>query len=299
MNPGKNQINFLSKQIIALCLSTVIIIMGLVKFFTTSNAIFSIDFTGGIEAQIEFNEKINIEEIKSKLHENSKLEDLSVIQFGKDSEVLIKSKFSGTNNEFQSILLKSFIDNPFKTNRVDLIGPKVGKELQTDALYAVILSLILILLYIGFRFDFYYSIGSIAALVHDVMAVLSILLLFDYEISLHVVAALLTIVGYSLNDTIVVFDRIRENILLYKKKKPLFDIINFSLNKTLSRTLITSITTLLVLFSLYFLGGDSIKLFSFSLIVGVLVGTYSSLFVASPVLYFFESKQSIKKEEEQ
>ncbi len=298
MKPSKNQINFLSKRIIAFCISITIIIIGLLKLLTTNNAIVSIDFTGGIEAQIEFQEKIEIEKIKNKLTDNSILKDLSIIQFGKDSEVLMKSKFSGTNNEFQEILSKSFKDKPFKINRIDLIGPKVGKELQSDAFYAVVLALVLILLYIGFRFDFYYSIGSIAALLHDVLAVLSILLLFNYEISLHVIAALLTIVGYSLNDTIVVFDRIRENILLYKKKNPLFDIINFSLNKTLSRTIITSLTTLLVLLSLYFLGGDSIKLFSFSLIVGVLVGTYSSLFVASPVLYFFESKQSEKQKEE-
>ena len=299
MKVNKYQINFLSKQMVAFCISIIIILMGFFKLFTTNNSIFSIDFTGGIEAQIEFEGEINIEAINNTLLDSNLLEDLSVIEFGKESEILIKSKFTGSNNEFQRILSTLFKDRLFKINRIDLIGPKVGKELQNDAMYAVILSLILILLYIGVRFDFYYSIGSIAALIHDVMAVLSILLLFNYEISLHVIAALLTIVGYSLNDTIVVFDRIRENILLYKKKSPLFEIINFSLNKTLSRTLITSITTLLVLFSLYLLGGDSIKLFSFSLIIGVLVGTYSSLFVASPVLYFFESKQSNKKEEEE
>jgi len=179
---------------------------------------------------------------------------------------------------------------------VESVGPKIGKELQTDALKAIGLALILILIYITFRFDRYYALGSVMALIHDVLITLGVFSLLDYEINLSIIAAFLTIVGYSLNDTIVVFDRIRENIPKYMKKT-LNDVVNISLNETLNRTVITSLTTMMVVVILFLWGGKVINLFAFALIIGVFVGTYSSLFVASPVMVYFEkrSKKPFRK----
>jgi preprotein translocase subunit SecF len=173
--------------------------------------------------------------------------------------------------------------------RIESVGPKIGKELQQDALFAIGLALMLILIYIGFRFDAYYALGSVAALLHDVLITLAIFSLLAYEINLSIIAAFLTIVGYSLNDTIVVFDRIRENIPKHLKKT-LKEIVNFSINETMSRTIITSLTTMMVVIILFIWGGEVINLFAFALIVGVLIGTYSSIFVASPVMLYFESR---------
>ena len=179
----------------------------------------------------------------------------------------------------------------FTLRRVESVGPKIGKELQSDALKAIGLALLLILIYITFRFDRYYALGSVMALIHDVLITLGVFSLLDYEINLSIIAAFLTIVGYSLNDTIVVFDRIRENIPKFMKKT-LNDVVNISLNETLNRTVITSLTTMVVVVILFIWGGKVINLFAFALIVGIFIGTYSSLFVASPVMVFFEKRSS-------
>ncbi len=184
----------------------------------------------------------------------------------------------------------------FTLRRVESVGPKIGKELQNDALKAIGLALLLILIYITFRFDRYYALGSVMALIHDVLITLGVFSLLDYEINLSIIAAFLTIVGYSLNDTIVVFDRIRESIPKLMKKT-LNDVVNISLNETLNRTVITSLTTMMVVVILFLWGGKVINLFAFALIIGVFVGTYSSLFVASPVMVYFEkrSKKQFRK----
>ena len=179
----------------------------------------------------------------------------------------------------------------FTLRRVESVGPKIGKELQSDAMKAIGLALLLILIYITFRFDRYYALGSVMALIHDVLITLGVFSLLDYEINLSIIAAFLTIVGYSLNDTIVVFDRIRENIPKFMKKT-LNDVVNISLNETLNRTVITSLTTMMVVVILFIWGGKVINLFAFALIVGIFIGTYSSLFVASPVMAYFEKRSA-------
>ena len=192
------------------------------------------------------------------------------------------------SNEISEQLIAS-LGKGFNIRRIESVGPKIGKELQSDAILAIILALSMILIYIGFRFDFYYAIGSVMALIHDVLITLGIFSLLSFEINLSIIAAFLTIVGYSLNDTIVVFDRIRENIPKYMKKT-LQEIINISLNHTLSRTIITSVTTLIVVIILFLKGGEVINLFAFALIVGIFIGTYSSIFVASPVMLYLEGQ---------
>ena len=175
---SKTNINFISKQKFAVFISVALIIAGITSLVMKGGPLLSIDFTGGIEGQVQFDNKIKVIEIKQRLLNNNKLQDLSITEFGGSNEFLIKTKFEGTNNEFQDILFNSFKENNFNINRIDLIGPKIGKELQRDAIYAVVLSLLLILLYIGIRFDFYYALGSMCALAHDVAFVLCFMFFF-------------------------------------------------------------------------------------------------------------------------
>jgi preprotein translocase subunit SecF len=183
--------------------------------------------------------------------------------------------------------------NPFVVQRVEKVGPKVGRELILKALYAIFWAMILILVYIMWRFEFKFSIGAIAALAHDVIITLGIFSLLDIEISAPIIAAVLTIVGYSLNDTIVVFDRIRENLKVSKKTlKEIAGLVNTSINETLSRTIITSTTTLVVVIILYFFGGEVLRTFALALIIGIIIGTYSSMFVASPIVVDWKTKKA-------
>ena len=283
----KTNFNFMEKNKIMAFFSICLVISGIISLIMKDGPNLSIDFTGGTIAQLKFEKEIEITKLRDKLKGNE-FNDAEIVEFGSPKEVLIKTQFSGSNNEI-SEKLKFLLDDEFTLRRVESVGPKIGKELQSDAIFAIILALSMILIYIGFRFDFYYAIGSVIALMHDVLITLGIFSLLSYEINLSIIAAFLTIVGYSLNDTIVVFDRIRENIPKNFKKN-LQEVINISLNETLSRTVITSLTTLMVVFILFLWGGEVIRLFAFALIVGVLVGTYSSMFVASPVMLFFEER---------
>ena len=189
--------------------------------------------------------------------------------------------------------LENVLTIPFNVRRVETVGPRIGRELSSEALQAIFYALLGILFYIWYRFDRFYALGSVAALIHDIIITIGIFSIFDFEIDLTTIAAFLTIVGYSLNDTIVVFDRIRENIGKYSRED-LTSVVNLSLNETLSRTFITSLTTLLVVFTLFFVGGEVIKLFALALIIGVFVGTYSSIYVASVVMIYFENKAGQK-----
>jgi len=252
----------------------------------------SIDFTGGTIAQLQFDKAVDVSELRTKLAKNG-FESSEIITFGSPNEVLIKTQFSGANSELESNL-RTAIKSEFQVRRVESVGPKIGKELQSDALSAILLSLLLILIYISFRFDRFYAYGSVAALIHDVFITMGIFSLLSIEIDLTIVAAFLTIVGYSLNDTIVVFDRIRENVIKHARES-LDTIVNISLNSTLGRTIVTSLTTFVVVLSLFLFGGEVIKNFAFALIVGILVGTYSSIYVASPVMMYFEKKAIAKK----
>ena len=210
------------------------------------------------------------------------------------SSIVLESLLSIESSSIHAILTR--FSDTFTLERVETVGPKIGKELKKDALIAIGLALSMILIYIAFRFDSYYALGSVVALIHDVLITLGIFSLMSYEINLSIVAAILTIVGYSMNDTVVIFDRIRENLKKYSDIS-ISNISNISTNETLSRTLITSVTTLLALFSIYFFGGEILKGFSFAMIIGVFVGTYSSIFVATPILNYTKvSQKTVSKE---
>ena len=280
-------IDFQSKVLYAGTLSIICIIIGVVSLISKKGPALSIDFTGGNIAQLKLEKAIDISQIRSALS-NSGLPSSEIIEFGSPEEILIKTQYDGNSNDLITILKKG-IPVPFEIERFESIGPKIGSELASDAMNAIIVALLLISIYISFRFDRFYAYGSIAALVHDILITLGIFSILNIDIDLTIIAAFLTIVGYSLNDTIVIFDRIRETKIKFQKD-PLNIVINKSLNASLSRTIITSLTTLMVVVVLFIFGGEVIKNFAFALIVGVLVGTYSSIFVASPIMAYFEMK---------
>lgn len=286
---SKTNIDFISKQQITGFLSIALIVAGIASLIMKGGPLLSIDFTGGTVAQVKFEKPVELGQLRETLSDYG-FKGAEIVEFGSPDEILIKTQFSGSSSEISEKLTLA-LGNSFTLRRVESVGPKIGKELQTDALKAIGLALLLILIYITFRFDRYYALGSVMALIHDVLITLGVFSLLDYEINLSIIAAFLTIVGYSLNDTIVVFDRIRENIPKFMKKT-LNDVVNISLNETLNRTVITSLTTMMVVVILFLWGGKVINLFAFALIIGVFVGTYSSLFVASPVMVYFEKRSA-------
>ena len=286
---SKTNIDFISKQKITGFLSIALIVAGIASLIMKGGPLLSIDFTGGTVAQVKFEKPVELGQLRETLSDYG-FKGAEIVEFGSPDEILIKTQFSGSSSEISEKLTLA-LGNSFTLRRVESVGPKIGKELQTDALKAIGLALLLILIYITFRFDRHYALGSVMALIHDVLITLGVFSLLDYEINLSIIAAFLTIVGYSLNDTIVVFDRIRENIPKFMKKT-LNDVVNISLNETLNRTVITSLTTMMVVVILFLWGGKVINLFAFALIIGVFVGTYSSLFVASPVMVYFEKRSA-------
>lgn len=256
----------------------------------------SIDFTGGTLINVQVDTDVNLSNLRQVLEQDLK-QPVSVVEVNSNNETYILLKMGYLSNEqvINDVLSKVY-DNQYSINQIESIGPKIGDELKVNARNAIIASLLLIALYISIRFDGYYAIGSLFALLHDVLITLGIFVFMNMEISISIIAALLTIVGYSLNDTIVIYDRIRENMLLnpYRDKKKVF---NTSLNQTLNRTLVTSITTLIVVIVLYIYGGDVLRPFSFALIIGIILGTYSSIFIASPITLYLEEKYNIETEE--
>ena len=281
-------------------LSLVLIILSfLALFFKGLNL--GVDFKGGtlIEIRTE-NSNVKIGEIRQSFMKMD-LGDVNVKKFGKENDYLVKIEVKKSNDEnfIESINSKLSADLGSEINfrRVENVGPKVSNELLKSGLLAISLSLAAMLLYIWIRFEWQFSVGAITALLHDVIITVGIFSILSYEINLSIVAAVLTIVGYSMNDTVVIFDRIREN-LKKSSKISISDISNQSTNETLSRTLITSVTTLLALFSIYFFGGEILKGFSFAMIIGVIVGTYSSIFVAAPILKYTKvTQKTVLKEE--
>lgn len=286
------KIDFLSKRKITTIISIIFICIAIISLIVKGGPDLSIDFTGGTIVQIKFDKPLGIVSLRSILEENN-LGNSEIIEFGGHDEFLLRAQTTGSSEEFLSTMKTALGDMNFEIRRVETVGPRIGRELRAEAIYAILIALVGILFYIWFRFDRFYALGSVAALVHDVMVTLGIFSLLNFEINLTIVAAFLTIVGYSLNDTIVVFDRIRENIGKYSREN-LESVVNLSLNDTLSRTIITSLTTLIVVGTLFFIGGEVIKLFAFALIVGVLVGTYSSIYVASPVMIYLENRAGQK-----
>ena len=262
---------------------------------------FGVDFKGGTLIELRSIDKtVTISRIRDSLNKIN-LGDVSVKKFGKEDDYLIKFEKKDFNNpNFINEIkdkLSSSLGNTFEFRRVENVGPKVSSELLRSGIISICLSLAAMLFYIWIRFEWQFSLGAIAALFHDVIITLGIFSLFSLEINLSIVAAVLTIVGYSMNDTVVIFDRVRENLKKYSDVK-IFDLTNISINETLSRTIITSTTTLLALFSIFFFGGEILKGFSLAMILGVFFGTYSSIYIANPILVFLNvSPKTILKED--
>jgi preprotein translocase SecF subunit len=260
---------------------------------------YGIDFKGGtlIELRSDNTEASSIRDILK----NMNLGDVNVKKFGKEGDFLIKVEQRNDNNELIPKIKKNLsedLNSEVNFRRVENVGPKVSAELLQSGIIAISLSLAAMLFYIWIRFEWQFSIGSIIALFHDVIITAGIFSLLSLEINLSIIAAVLTIVGYSMNDTVVIYDRIRENLGKFHKLD-ISDIANLSINETLARTIITSVTTLLALLSIFILGGEILRGFSFAMILGVIIGTYSSIFVASPILKYFKvSYKTIEKEEE-
>ena len=251
-----------------------------------------IDFKGGTIIEMQFDSPITAEEIRQSLLKQN-LGDIKVKEFGNNKTYLaILEKKSGKANFISQIKinLEKKLSKTINFRRVEMVGPKISKELTKSGIYAVLIALILMLFYIWLRFEWQFSLGAILALSHDVILTLGAFSIIEFEFNLSIIAAILTIVGYSMNDTVVIYDRIREN-LKKDDKLDLLDLLNNSVNETLPRTLKTSITTLLALVAIYLFGGEILKGFSFALIWGVLVGTYSSIFIASPLMLIFNVKR--------
>ena len=277
---------------------SLIIVSLLLLLFKGLN--YGVDFKGGTLLEIRIEQaNIEIQDVRNSL-KNKDLGDVNVKQFGKKGDYLIKFEKTLENNNFIENLKKDITDT-LKTDvnfrRVENVGPKVSQELLRDGLTAIALALAAMLFYIWIRFEWQFSLGSIVALVHDVILTLGVFSALSIEVNLSIVAAVLTIVGYSMNDTVVIFDRIRENLLKFSRIG-IGEISDISINETLSRTMITSLTTLLAVVTIFVLGGEILKGFSFAMILGVIVGTYSSIFIASPVLSYFKvSQKTLIKEE--
>ena len=290
--------NFSSKFKHANILSLILFVLSVILiFFKGLN--YGIDFKGGTLIELRSN---NIEAASIRdILKDMDLGDVNVKKFGKEGDFLVKVEQKGNNNKLIPEIKKNLsesLNSEVNFRRVDNVGPKVSAELLQSGIIAISLSLAAMLFYIWIRFEWQFSIGSIIALFHDVTITLGIFSLLSLEINLSIIAAVLTIVGYSMNDTVVIYDRIRENLGKYHKLD-ISNIANLSINETLSRTIITSVTTLLALFSIFILGGEILRGFSFAMILGVLIGTYSSIFVASPILKFFKvSYKTLEKEEE-
>ena len=262
---------------------------------------YGVDFKGGTLIEIRTNDNtILISDLRSSFN-NMNLGDVSVKQFGNENDFIVKFEKRNTNqtNFIENIKnkLSKSIGKNYDFRRVENVGPKISSELLKSGIIAIVLSLAAMLIYIWIRFEWQFSLGAIIALFHDVVVTLGIFSLFKLEINLSIIAAVLTIVGYSMNDTVVIFDRVRENLKKYSDIE-IFELTNLSINQTLSRTLITSITTLIALLSIYFFGGQILKGFSLAMILGVIFGTYSSIYIANPILVLLNvSQKTIIKED--
>ena len=300
-----SNIDFINNSKFTIFLSSALILASIFSLIINNGPELSIDFKGGTLIAVNYTKPVNINDLRSKLKsvniggQNFDFSSAEIKHFGNKSSVALRiANIENEPENFSSQLievLKNSFPDGYPKNKNDFIlsigkvSPKVGSELSGKAIMAIIYAITLILIYISLRFEFVFAIGAIAAIAHDVTITLGIFSILGYEISLPVVAAFLTIVGYSLNDTIVIFDRIRENLKTIKKDS-IIDTVNKSINESLSRTIVTSLTTFFVVLILYFFGGEVIRYFSFALIIGVLVGTYSSIFVASLIVVYMQPK---------
>jgi len=277
--------DFLRKKTTAMIFSLILIILSFGSF-ATQGLNWGIDFSSGYIVQLKFNQDIDINNIRNSFLDNG-INDSVIQYFGSNQEVIIKLQENSNFNKesINSFLINSLQGYSFKIIKLEFVGSQIGSELREKGEWAMLVALLSILVYIGFRFEFLYGIGAIIALIHDVLITLGIFSIFQLQFDLSVLSALLAVIGYSLNDTIVVYDRIRENSTLIHEED--FEkVLNISINQTLSRTIITSLTTLFVLVSLLILGGSAVKYFALAMIIGIFVGTYSSIYIASSSLSF-------------
>jgi preprotein translocase SecF subunit len=282
-------IDFLTKRHIFYSISGILILIGLAVFFTKGIPL-GIDFRGGTEVLVRFSKPVDVQSVRDALDKGG-LTGNEIKTLGSETDILIKSPEASDQNtssdKIRENLISGFPDNKFEVLRIDKVGPKVGKELRTGAIYATIFSLIAILIYLAFRFEFVYAVGAVLALFHDVIMTLGLVAIFNMlipalnlEISQVMMAAFLTLIGFSTNDTVVVFDRIRENIKLYKNED-ILKVMNKSVNYTLSRTIITNGTVFVTVLILTIFGGEVIRSFAFTFLIGSVIGTYSSIYIAS------------------
>jgi len=287
---SETHFNFVAMMKVAVTISVVYILIGIGSIFWHGGLNFGIDFAGGTLIQIRFGEETSVDKLRQALQPIGM--GSSIIQQFGPKEMVVRTAVTGTDlkglsGQLENALKTTYGQSAYEIRRLESVGPKVGRDLTRKALLAIVFSWIGILVYVGFRFEFRYALGGILALVHDILVTVGTLSLLNKEFDLNIVAALLTIIGYSINDTIVIFDRIRENTRK-NIKMPLMDVINLSVNQTLSRTILTSFTVFMVLLVLFFFGGAVIHDFAFALLVGCVAGVYSTVFIASPIVLAFE-----------
>ncbi len=291
IKPG-TKFDFIRFRLVALGISWTVIAIGIASFIFHGGPNWGVDFSGGVMVQLRFNSPQPIDAIRAAL-DSVQLGDSTIQDFGgAGTEFLVRlpvevSETAGLSATLTRGLEEKFGKDAFEVLRVELVGPRVGRELRQRALLAVVFSTLLMGAYIWLRFEFRFGVGAAIALVHDVLIAAGFLSLFNYEIDLTVVAALLTVVGFSVHDTVIVCDRIREN-MRKNRRDPMATIINRSINETLSRTVLTTGTAILVILALFFLGGNIIRGFAFTLLVGFIVGTYSAIYIASPIVLWLE-----------
>ncbi len=293
---GNTKINFLGVRKITFTISIILALVGIVAAIAipTGKARLGIDFSGGVAIQFRFNDPVALDKVRGILSKGG-FEDANLQQLAHSNKLLVRlkstgNKLSATSKALADVLRRDMPENPFIIDSTMEVGPTVGEKLQTDALKAISIALLGILFYVAWRFEFRFGVAAVIATFHDVLVVLGLLFIMHKEMNLLIVTALLTLAGYSLSDSVVVFDRIREN-LHRKKREDFYSLVNRSINEVLSRTVVTSLTTLIVLLALMLLGGEVIHDFALSLFLGVIVGTYSSMFIASPVLLFWKDKK--------
>jgi preprotein translocase subunit SecF len=279
-------IKFMNIRRIPLMISAFLIIISLLSI-GLKGFNFGIDFSSGYIVQLKFDNQVTVADVQNKLYKNN-LNDVSVQLYGSSSEILIKLR---DEEIFKKININNYINETFKSDafiitKLEYVGAQVGSELRDKGEWAMLIALFSILIYVALRFELIYGLGAISALVHDVIITLGVFSFFNLTFDLSVLAAILAVIGYSLNDSIVVFDRIRENNIILRKLS-IFDVLDKSINQTLSRTLVTSLTTLLVIISLLIFGGNAVENFSIAMLIGIIVGTYSSIFIASTSLSYF------------
>ena len=284
----KSALNFMGKSKIAIGISITLMLISY-AILAIKGFNYGIDFAGGTIVQVKYDKAAPIQEMREKLKGNKLFDNASITKFGSPDEVVIRMKTStGSVTKDLGDMTRAALKGTgnFQIRRVDIVGPAVGSELREKGLMSMFLAIVGILIYVAFRFEWRFAVASIAALVHDVSIASGFVALFGIDVNLDVLAALLTLLGYSLNDTIIVFDRIREGIV-GSKNMTLQEIIDESITRTLSRTTLTSLTTFFVIFTLFMYGGEIIHPFAFTMLIGIIVGTYSSIFVASPILLWF------------